>query len=206
MTDILTIIALIIGPVLAIQTQKWIERARDAKNNRLWIFKTLMATRGAILSMDHVAALNRIDLEFVSNKIKYKMVINAWKEYFDILKTGAKTKEELTVWANKREEKLADLLWEMGCSLGYKFDKVQIKRNIYSPVAHGMIEDENKIIRSSIIDLLTGNTSLPIKVEQVAWNEEATKSQVDLQDKQSKLWDLMIGYYTRESEKAKGTG
>lgn len=204
-SDVLTVAALILGPVLAVQAQKWIEEIREVKNRRLSIFKTLMATRGALLSVDHVSALNRIDLEFTSNKDKYKKVINAWKEYFDVLAIHTTTNEESIVWFNKREDKLADLLWEMGCSLGFKFDKVLIKRNVYSPMAHGRIEDENKIIRTALIDLLTGKTPLPINVEQVAWNEAATKTQFDLQERQSKLCDIMIEYYTRENNKHKPT-
>lgn len=37
-----------------------------------------MASRGSILSFEHVAALNKIDLEF-SNRKKYKKVIDARK-------------------------------------------------------------------------------------------------------------------------------
>ena len=45
----LTIVAIIIGPVLAVQAQKWVELAREKRNFRLHTFKRLMATRGAIL-------------------------------------------------------------------------------------------------------------------------------------------------------------
>lgn len=199
--ELLTIIALVSGPILAVQVQNVLESIRDRKNRRLWIFKTLMATRGANLSANHVEALNRIDLEFTSKKAKYKKVLNAWKEYFDVLREEAKTKEQYEVWASKRFEFLAALLYEMGCSLGYKFDKVLIKRNVYSPKAHGMLEDENQIIRSGLIDLLTGKRTLPINVEQVAWDEEVTNKQTVLQDKQSTLWGLMIEHYTRENKK-----
>jgi hypothetical protein len=74
--DILTICALILGPILAVQIQKFIDRAKESRSRRLWVFKTLMATRHATLSIDHVSALNRIDLEFPDNK-KYHDVIEA---------------------------------------------------------------------------------------------------------------------------------
>lgn len=38
LSDILTIIALLVGPVLAVQAQKWVERVREAKNRREWVF------------------------------------------------------------------------------------------------------------------------------------------------------------------------
>lgn len=75
LTDILTILAIVIGPIAAVQIEKYIQRKRDSKNQREDIFKTLMATRGSVLSYAHVEALNRIDLEF-SNHNKYKKIMS----------------------------------------------------------------------------------------------------------------------------------
>jgi len=201
-SDILMLIAVIAGPVLAVQAQKWIEGIRDLSNRRLWIFKTLMATRGSILSIDHVGALNRIDLEFYGNK-KYHQVIDAWNVYYAHLNKKSTTEAETVVWYDRQEDLLADLLFEMGTSLGYKFDKALIKRHVYSPQAHGNLERENELIRKKLIELLMGEINLPIAVEQVAWNEEATINQQKLQGKQSLLWDLMIEHYTNEINRAK---
>lgn len=200
--DILTILALFIGPIMAVQVQKFIEATREAKNRRVWIFKTLMATRGAILSADHVAALNRIDLEFSDND-KFHGVIEAWKLYFDNLCIHTTTEAQTVAWVNRNEDLLADLLFAMSRSLGYKFDRSLIKRNIYTPGAHGRIERENQTIRERLLDMFEGRATLPINVAEVGFNEEAKKAQDELQTKQSKLWDLMIEHYTRENEKVK---
>ena len=141
--EILTIIAIVLGPILAVQAEKLLQRRREDKSRRLNIFKTLMATRGSSLSFAHVEALNRIDLEFSDDK-KYQKVIAAWKEYFDNLGQKAQTDEQLTVWVARNEELLANLLYEMGQSLGYKFDKVLIKRNMYSPAGHERVERDNE--------------------------------------------------------------
>ncbi len=132
--DIISICAIILGPILAVQIEKYLERRRENKNRRLSIFKTLMATRGSALSWDHVEALNRIDLEFSGNK-KFEKVIQTWKEYFDNLSRKYIPEEE-AIWVNKNQDLLADLLYEMGHSLGFNFDKILIKRNVYSPVGH----------------------------------------------------------------------
>lgn len=50
----ITILAIILGPIFAVQTQKWIERDAAAKGRKLQLFRTLMATRASRLSMDHV--------------------------------------------------------------------------------------------------------------------------------------------------------
>lgn len=174
--EIIMIAAVIIGPIAAVQIEKYLQRARDSKNRKEDIFKTLMATRGAVLSYDHVEALNRIDLEFSDNK-KYRKVIDAWKEYFDNLRQSV-TDENITVWSSKNEELLADLLFEMGKALKYNFDKVLIKRNVYSPVGHANIERENQEIRQGFIEMFNGKRAIPMSLMH---DDEAIKEQQEFQ-------------------------
>ncbi len=190
--EYLTIVAIIIGPIFAVQAEKFLQRNRDSKYRRLNIFKTLMATRGSSLSFAHVEALNRIDLEF-SDNTKYAKVIAAWKEYFDNLGHKKETKEELTIWIARNEELLANLLYEMGQSLGYKFDKVLIKRNIYSPVGHARVEQENELIRKGLLDIINFDSSVPMTLIN---DEEALKTQQELQA-------TMLSYYKTQIEKNK---
>lgn len=185
--ELLTIAAIVLGPILAVQTEKFLERRRDNRSRRVGIFKTLMATRGSSLSSAHVEALNRIDLEFSDDK-KYKKVIESWKEYFDNLGHRAETEEQMAVWSAKNEELLANLLYEMGQSLGYKFDKVLIKRNIYSPVGHARVERENELIRKGLLDILNSETAIPMTVV----NDDETV------DRNNAFQELLIRYYKKE--------
>ncbi|HVA98357.1 MAG TPA: DUF6680 family protein [Bacteroidia bacterium] len=194
--EILTIVAIILGPILAVQIDKYIYIRRDNKNRKLWIFKTLMATRGAILSAAHVEALNRIDLEF-SNGKKYYKVITSWKEYFDNLCQKQGTEEQIIIWSTKNEELLANLLFEMGQSLGYSFDKVLIKRNIYSPIGHGKIEKENELIRQNFLNILQGEKTFPVSFSQNDLNQDTVNKQQELQD-------LLITYYKKQNLKSGG--
>lgn len=189
-TDILTITAIILGPIVAVQLEKYLQRSREVRERKHIVFKTLMATRGSALSLAHVEALNRIDLEF-SNESRYKKVIEAWKEYFDNLGQKFESNEEFKIWAAKNEELLANLLYEMGQSLGYKFDKVLIKRNMYSPVGHARIERENELIRDGLIKILQGETLLPVNIGNIVTDENTLKNQIDLQN-------LMIKYYNKK--------
>lgn len=52
--------AIVLGLILAVQAQKWIERATEERKERMLIFRTLMRTRANVLSREHVAALNMI--------------------------------------------------------------------------------------------------------------------------------------------------
>ncbi len=192
-SDILTIIAIILGPIIAVQLEKYLQRRREIRERKHIVFKTLMATRDSSLSLAHVEALNRIDLKF-SNDSKYKKVIEAWKEYFDNLRQKFESNEELKIWAAKNEELLANLLYEMGQSLGYKFDKVLIKRNMYSPVGHARIERENELIREGLIKILHGETLLPVNIGNIETDENTLKNQLELQH-------LMIEYYRKSNPK-----
>lgn len=188
--EILTVIAIVLGPVLAVQAEKFLQRKRDEKNRQANIFKTLMATRGSSLSFVHVEALNRIDLEFSGNK-KYQKVIAAWKEYFDNLNQKARDDEQLIVWSARNEELLANLLYEMGLSLGYAFDKVLIKRNIYSPVGHAKVERENELIRHGLLEILNSERAFPMTIIS---DEEVLQRQAELQN-------AMLKYYNTKSKK-----
>ncbi len=187
-SDIISICAIIAGPIFAVQIEKYLERRRENKNRRLSIFKTLMATRGTVLSWDHVEALNRIDLEFSGNK-KFEKVIQAWKAYFDNL-SQKYTPEEEAIWVNKNRDLLADLLYEMGHSLGFGFDKILIKRNVYSPVGHAKIEFEQEQIRKSMLEILSGDKGFPITLI----------SDYKAIEKQEELQSTMLAYYKNQIE------
>lgn len=190
--EFINLLAILLGPILAIRIQKIIEERKEDRQRKTNIFKTLMATRGTVLSHDHVEALNRIDLEF-SNSEKYKEVISAWKEYFDNLGTKIDNNEQMMVWADKNTELLANLLFEMGKALGYKFDRALIKRNRYSPVGHGNIENEQNLLRKMLIEVLEGDRDLPMSIVSLNNEEE--------QREQKELRNLMITYYQKKMKK-----
>ena len=98
--DVLTIVAVLLSPVIAVRADKFIEKSRAKMNRKIAIFKTLMATRGSKLSIDHVTALNQIDLEFYGNK-KFQKVVHAWKEYLDQLNVKFEGDEEFKRWNDK---------------------------------------------------------------------------------------------------------
>ncbi len=64
MLGLLTIVAIFVAPWAALWLQKRIERSNEKKQRKLNIFKTLLATRANVVSMDHVQALNMIDIQF----------------------------------------------------------------------------------------------------------------------------------------------
>lgn len=170
----LTILAALLGPILAVQAQKLVElgRAKNAVKNR--IFQTLMATRGAHLSPEHVQALNMIDVAFYGSRVfgvlrqsrKEKAVVRAWRAYHQNLKTEM---EHLTVSQRERvfedrNDKFMELLAAIAAEQHYDFDVVELRNTSYTPIAHNAIEGENNAIRSGLATILQGQRPLPMYV------------------------------------------
>jgi hypothetical protein len=162
-TNLAIIGATLSGPVLAVQAQKWLERGRDIKERRLAIFRTLMATRAAMLSPMHVEALNAVPVEFYGTSKKLRQINDAWKLYLDHHTIDGPATE---VWMQRRLDLFHDLLHLMSQFLGYSFSRAQLARDIYSPRAHGDMETEQTIIRQGLAGLFKGEIALPMAVKE----------------------------------------
>ncbi len=125
------------------------------------VFKTLMGTRAASLSLPHVEALNKIDLEFDPRIKKEKDVIDAWKTYLDLLGTTTLTPEQ---WNIKRIDLLVELLHKMANVLDYEFDKTTIKNSSYYPRLFGEADEIQLAIRGWIRQLIDRKTAIPMYV------------------------------------------
>jgi hypothetical protein len=169
-TTFAIICATLLGPVLAVQAQKWLERGRDIKKRRLMIFRTLMATRAAMLSPMHVEALNAVPVEFYGTSKKLKQINDAWKLYIDHHDDRLAPND---AWGQKRLDLFHELLHLMSQFLGYSFSKAQLARDIYAPRAHGDLETEQTIIRKGLVGLFKGEIALPMAVKEFPAMETA---------------------------------
>lgn len=170
------IFAIVMGPILAVQVQKILEGIKEGKERRIRVFKDLMATHASALAYQHVVALNMVGLEFHDKK--YTKVLNAWKTYLDHLGSFSKDDEAMAkVWVEKTNDLLSDLLYEMGSSLGFEFDKVHIKKAGYIPKAYADQENEQNFIRRSLVEVLMGNKSIPLNIVSFPVDPEAAEAQ-----------------------------
>jgi hypothetical protein len=193
-SDYMIVFATLLGPILAVQAQKWIERAGERRNAQKRIFTTLMATRATIVSPDHVQALNMIELDFGKSRWggpsrREKKVLMKWKEYADHLNTPTPDDDKAAVsaWLRKQEDMLVELLDALGTALGYDFDRVNLKRGIYYPRAHGEQERRKDTFERALIAILTGEASLPMSVTSVAHDEETLALQKKVQEALAKV-------------------
>ena len=170
----LTIVAIILGPILALWSQRISERRRGLKVRQLLVFKELLATRATRVSPRHVEALNAIEMEFSGGTAADKNIVDAWRLYLDNLNDQQVSDAALEAWSNRNNDLLVDLLFEMSSSLGYSFDKVSLKKAVYFPKAHGQLETDQLLLRQFLIQLAAGTRGIgiftgekPLKVEQV---------------------------------------
>ena len=161
LTEILIVLATAVSPLIAVQVTRYLDDRNEERGRKLQVFKTLMATRAYTLSIAHVESLNRIDLEFSAKRPLEKVVLDQWQQYLDHLGNHTLTGQ---TWADKRVDLLVDLLFAMAKSLGYEFNKTQIKNGTYSPTAHGRVESEQENVRQLTLELLEGKRSIPMYV------------------------------------------
>ena len=180
-TDIAIIFAALAGPILAVQAQKWLERRGATEARQSAIFRTLMATRASNLSLAHVEAFNAVPIDFYHRKA----VVDAWKQYLDHMGNDTTTAN----WNDTRITLLVEMLYAMATGLGYSFNKVEIKNEVYSPRKHGEIETDEDIIRRGLALLLSGQVALPMDIKSIPTNESATEEQDKLRKGLLKLLD-----------------
>ncbi len=170
LSDKLMILAVLFSPFLAVFAQRRIDIMREKRGERLWIFRTLMATRGNRISLEHVQALNSIELFFDHPK-RDKLIVEKWNEYLDHFGQGPKEGDKdysakISSWVEKGDDLFTDLLQTMGKSLGCDFDKVKIKRGIYIPRGHGEELNDQFMIRKGLVNIVTGKANLGVSVVQ----------------------------------------
>ena len=168
-SDTLIVTSTFLGPIIAVQLQKFIEKSSEKRQKRDGLFKSLMSTRAVRAgSNEHVQSLNMIDLFFDSKSTKDKNVRNAWKLYFDSLQQRIDPRApDTAVNIEKTVDLLVDLLYAMSQAFGYEFDKVQIKRGAYYPQAHQDDAAARQIIRDSLVRIATGQSAFPVIVYPV---------------------------------------
>jgi len=167
--EIASIVAIVGGPIAALAVQRWTENRREKRQGKLWVFRTLMMYRATRLNHNFVQALNLIDVVFNAKRKNEKDVRTAWKVLLDHLNTDKGT----TQAQEKTFELTIKLLVVMGKVLGFDFDEVHLKRQVYQPIGHTHIEEEQMELRRLQLQVLKGNRRLPIAVFQDQFEELA---------------------------------
>lgn len=154
----LTVAAIVLGPVLALFTQRVLDRIREKKKQKLQIYLALMSTRAQPLAPAHVQALNAIDVVF-NRRRRDRAIRAAWEKWLAHVMTDSKQPG----WGERLNDLKVELLQAMGSAVGYEFDIDHLKRQSYIPVAHVDVEQEISQIRQTFAKVLT-EEGLKVKI------------------------------------------
>lgn len=94
----LTIIAIIVGPLLAFAVQQWRDKRRERRSRKIDIFRRLLLTLKVPMAPNHVDAINSIPLEFYS----HPEIMSAWRLYTSHLNDAARLRAEPQRWGEKK--------------------------------------------------------------------------------------------------------
>lgn len=184
------VVATLAGPILAVQTQKWIDRAGERGRRRQWIFNSLMANRATRLNDDYIRALNQIDLEFYPRWFRSGTdvkVIDAWRTLRGVLANGPPDDNQDVAlannWSERVTDRLVDLLSAMSTALGYTFAPEELRRGIYYPKGRVDLEQSQLAIMHGLAQIVQGRAALPIKLTEVPSATETAQLQAALSEK-----------------------
>ncbi len=170
---IVTVVAIIVGPILAVWVSMSREDSRAASDRRQKIFADLMRTRLMYISPIHVDALNSVQVEFADNNA----VIGAHKKYIEILNGPfPEPGPMLDSFLLRRTDLFYDLVHEIARVQGYALDKRDLERLAYVPVVWSNDENELRIFRRAMIELLHGNRALPVAAFQPAQDQNPSRN------------------------------
>jgi hypothetical protein len=159
---IVTIFAIYRGPIKAVQVTRENDERREKIRRQFSIFSNLMKTRRMILDPVHVSSLNLVEVEFH----EIPAIITAYRAYLDYLnkpQSSNQSPAELDSFFRERDDLLFDLIHAIGNSLGFSYDKRDLRKFSYAPQGWQDVETEQKAFRRLIIELLSGRRPLPIR-------------------------------------------
>ena len=163
-----TIMAVVLGPVIAVLITRYLDDLRAGQARKLDIFRSLMRTRRLPLHSDHVGALNLVEVEFID----HPDVVKAWKEYLATLATlggqlpPIEQKGRHDAAIRKRETLLTKLIDEIAKVLKIKVEQLDILEGNYMPTGWAEEEWEKRLVRLGLINVLHEKASVPVKLHQ----------------------------------------
>lgn len=160
----LTLIALVIGPVLAAKLTRRSD-VRQEKERRKWeIFRSLMQNRGNDISAEFVDSLNLIEIEFCD----HKSVIKARRKLFKHLCSAVPVGEPaFTNHVREGEKRKIKLLQSVAKACGVDIGDLNIAYDAYSPQGRINSERQTAEIKDWTHEILSGSRHLPIKITEV---------------------------------------
>lgn len=143
-----SILAILLSPVVAVLVTVYLQTRKEKRQQKLWIFNTLIATRHSPIVDENVRALNMIDVVFHDSTRVRKL----WHEYFDML--GNEGLNNPSGWG-QRQKKNLEMITEMAKVVGYgtAITHLDVDR-VYYPVGLGKQSQTTQEIGRELLRVL----------------------------------------------------
>lgn len=173
--EVLTIIAILISPVIAVYVSMWIQERRSAREQQMHVFATLIALRHSPVIDENVRALNLIDIVFY----KKTKVRQLWREYYDMLGNEGLNNPQGFV---TRQKKYIEMVHEMAKALNYgeAFNHLDADR-VYYPQALGEQSQRSEEIANELLRVLKASSGVQV-VPRISASSRSRTSQLTNQD------------------------
>jgi Family of unknown function (DUF6680) len=150
--EIITVIALVAGPVIAVAITLWHQRRAEKRTAKERLFMTLMAHRKSFSpAPDWTNSLNLIDVVYADNP----KIVGQWHSLYDIL-------IQTPINMQRYSYQYLELLSEMAKSLGYRSIQQTDIDKFYTPQAYGDQAVTNAEIQKELLRVLKATASVPI--------------------------------------------
>jgi hypothetical protein len=146
-----------LGPIFAVALTLWREKVRTKYNQRLHVFRTLMATRRIGISPEHVNAINLVEVDFY----KCAKVEAEWKKYKAHLNPTGRAEDN--AWREEKEKLLAQLLFEIAAVLHFKIPTLEIFKGGYAPGGWAYRDARALGALEFVYELSEGKKGVPMK-------------------------------------------
>lgn len=159
----ITVAAIILGPIVAVSAQLWIQARKAKRDLKLWVFNTLMGYRSTIVNPNFVQAFNLVDVVFYKNtEVRSKR-----KEFLDVV-TATAGANLTPQQVEKCKDLVAEMLAKMGSELGFDFDHTQIKDTGYYPMAFEKLDVAAFELRQKGLAVLEGKANIGVVIRDEA--------------------------------------
>ncbi len=168
----------IIGPILAVLATRIVDALRDNRDRKNAVFVSLMSTRRAQLTPEHVQALNRIELEFANSPAivsELKTYMNLMEEKIsplsrferdDAVKRAHTQADEDLV--RRRRRAFGNLVQVIGRKLGRRVDRHDIIEGGYYPGGWAEAETLQLDNMRRLNDILNWRGQFPIHLWRIS--------------------------------------
>lgn len=168
----ITTCAIAVGPLGAVLVTYFLQRKNDALQRRMFVFRTIMSTRRTPLSPERVQALNLVDIEFHKNMdvlAKFSMLLATYNDRVRWMSEDVGIRKAIT---DEVDDRTVLLLKEMGKTLGFKLENLDLLRGGYYPEAFKVLELQQNEIREFLVGLNQGTRVLKTAVIDVRYPPE----------------------------------